>query len=116
MTYTELYPKLVLLESLVPMDILLMQPPYPRWYNENARCDYHSDNRRHSTEDILELYIEKDVKVVCMPMKTVYKPCLGQVRWMKNKRRKEKIKTGKDSIVNTIRGPWATPFKTVKIF
>ena len=25
--------------------------PYPRWYNENARCDYHSDNRGHSTED-----------------------------------------------------------------
>ena len=27
-----------------------MQPPYPRWYNENARYDYHSDNRGHSTE------------------------------------------------------------------
>ena len=25
--------------------------PYPRWYNENARCDYHSDNREHSTMD-----------------------------------------------------------------
>ena len=28
-----------------------MQPPYPRWYNENARCDYHSGNRGHSTKD-----------------------------------------------------------------
>ena len=28
-----------------------MHPPYPRWYNENARCDYHSGNRGHSTED-----------------------------------------------------------------
>ena len=28
-----------------------MQSPYPRWYNKNARCDYHSDNRGHSTED-----------------------------------------------------------------
>ena len=36
MTYTELYPKLVQLDSLVPMDIPLMQPLYPRWYNENA--------------------------------------------------------------------------------
>ena len=55
MTYTELYPKLVQLGSLVPMDIPPMQPPYPRWYNENARCDYHSGNRGHSTEDCTAL-------------------------------------------------------------
>ena len=55
MTYTELYPKLVQLGSLVPMDIPPMQPPYPRWYNENARCDYHSGNREHSTEDCTAL-------------------------------------------------------------
>ena len=50
MTYTELYPKLVQLGSLVPMDIPPMQPPYPRWYNKNTHCDYHSGNRGHSTE------------------------------------------------------------------
>ena len=55
MTYTELYPKLVQLGSLVPMDIPLMQPSYPKWYNENARCDYHSGNRGHSTEDYITL-------------------------------------------------------------
>ena len=55
MTYTELYPKLVQLGSLVQMDIPPMQPPYPRWYNENARCDYHSGNRGHSTEDCTAL-------------------------------------------------------------
>ena len=55
MTYTELYPKLVQLGSLVPMDISPMQPPYPRWYTENARCDYHSDNRGHSTKDCTAL-------------------------------------------------------------
>ena len=32
-----------------------MQPPYLRWYNENARCDYHSGNRGHSTEDCTAL-------------------------------------------------------------
>ena len=32
-----------------------MQPPYLRWYNENARCDYHSGNRGHSTEDCIAL-------------------------------------------------------------
>ena len=55
MTYIELYPKLVQLGSLVPMDIPPMQPPYPRWYNENAHCDYHSGNSGHSTEDCTAL-------------------------------------------------------------
>ena len=32
-----------------------MQPLYPRWYNENARCDYDSGNKRHSTEDYTAL-------------------------------------------------------------
>ena len=55
MTYTELYPKLVQCGSLVPMDIPPMQPPYPRWYNENVQCDYHSNNRGHSTKDYIAL-------------------------------------------------------------
>ena len=121
MTYTELYPKLVQLGSLVLMDIPAMEPSYPRWYNENAQCDYHSGNRGHSTEDCTalkrkvhdlikagaltfddedvpdvnrnplpnhrrpkinavdsdsELQIEKNVKVVCMPMGTVYEVLL----------------------------------------
>ena len=28
-----------------------MQLSYPRWYNENARCDYHFGNRGNSTKD-----------------------------------------------------------------
>ena len=32
-----------------------MQPSYPRCYNENASCDYHSGNKRHSTEDCTAL-------------------------------------------------------------
>ena len=55
MTYTELYPKLVQLGFLVPMDIPPMQPPYPRWYKENAWCDYHSENKGHSMEDCTAL-------------------------------------------------------------
>ena len=55
MTYTELYPKLIQCSSLVPMDIPLMQLPYPKWYNENAWCNYHSGNRGYSTEDYTAL-------------------------------------------------------------
>ena len=35
---------------MVPVSIPPIRPPYPRWYNENASCDYHSDNRGHSLE------------------------------------------------------------------
>ena len=55
MTYTELYPKLVQLGFLVLIDIPPMQPPYLRWYNENAQYDYHSGNRGHSIEDCTAL-------------------------------------------------------------
>ena len=55
MTYTKLYPKLVQLDSLVLMDIPQMQLPYPKWYNENAQCDYHFNNKRHSIEDYTAL-------------------------------------------------------------
>ena len=32
-----------------------MQLSYPRWYNENARCDYHFGNKGHSTKDCIAL-------------------------------------------------------------
>ena len=55
MIYTELYPKLIQDGLLVPISIPPIQSPYPRWYNENANCDYHSDNRGHSFKDCTAL-------------------------------------------------------------
>ena len=55
MTYTKLYPKLVQGGLLSSVDILPLQPPYPRWYNENVHCDYHSSNRGHSTKNCTTL-------------------------------------------------------------
>ena len=40
---------------MVPINIPPIRPPYPRWYNENASCDYHSGNRGHSLEDCTAL-------------------------------------------------------------
>ena len=55
MTYTELYPKLIQSSLLEPISISPIRPPYPKWYKENASCDYHSSNRRHSLEDYTAL-------------------------------------------------------------
>ena len=54
-TYTKLYPKLVQGGLLSPVNIPSLQPPYPRWYNENVHCDYHSGNKGHSTENCTTL-------------------------------------------------------------
>ena len=45
---TELFPKLIReqLVSRVPIDPIL--PPYPRWYDPNASCDYHYRAKGHS--------------------------------------------------------------------
>ena len=55
MTYTELYPELVQGGLLSSVDIQPLQPPYPRWYNENVHCDYHSGNKGRSTENCTAL-------------------------------------------------------------
>ena len=55
MTYMELYPKLIQGSLLVPVSIPPIQPPYPRWYNENTSFDYHSSNRGHFLEDCIAL-------------------------------------------------------------
>ena len=55
MTYTKLYPKLIQGGMLVPVSIPPIRPPYPRWYNENASCDYHFSNMGYSLEDCTAL-------------------------------------------------------------
>ena len=32
-----------------------MEPPYPRWYDANANCDYHYGIKDHSTKNCLTL-------------------------------------------------------------
>jgi len=51
MTYTELLPDLLknALVSLCPAKTL--QSPYPKYYNASAKCEYHSGEMGHSTEN-----------------------------------------------------------------
>ncbi|KAA0053620.1 Gag-pro-like protein [Cucumis melo var. makuwa] len=39
----------------VPIQVISIQPPYPKWYDSNAQCDYHAGRVRHLTENCLAL-------------------------------------------------------------
>ncbi|TYK04059.1 uncharacterized protein E5676_scaffold3019G00010 [Cucumis melo var. makuwa] len=55
MTYTELLPQLIQNRQLAPIPMIPIQPPYPKWYDSNARCDYHAGGVGYSTENCLAL-------------------------------------------------------------
>ncbi|KAA0060421.1 uncharacterized protein E6C27_scaffold22G002400 [Cucumis melo var. makuwa] len=55
MTYTELLPQLIQNRQLAPIPMIPIQPPYPKWYDSNARCDYHAGGVGHSTENCFAL-------------------------------------------------------------
>ena len=50
-TYTELFPKLVEIDQIEPVQLAPLRPPFPRWYNAHTRCDYHAGNPGHSTKN-----------------------------------------------------------------
>ena len=54
-TYTELLPKLLAKQLIVLSCALPLKPPFPKSYNPNVHCDYHSRIQRHSTEDCISL-------------------------------------------------------------
>ena len=50
-TYVELLPKLIDNGSIVPIQGKPRKPPFPKWYDINTRCNYHSGVPSHSVED-----------------------------------------------------------------
>ncbi|KAA0066746.1 uncharacterized protein E5676_scaffold384G00790 [Cucumis melo var. makuwa] len=42
-------------QGQAPIPMIPIQPPYPKWYDSNARCDYHAGGVGHSTENCLAL-------------------------------------------------------------
>ena len=50
-TYAELLPKLIDNGSIVPIQGKPRKPPFPRWYDVNTKCDYHSEILGHSIEN-----------------------------------------------------------------
>ena len=38
-----------------PVQVPPLQPSYPKWYNSNAHCDYHSGAAGHTLENCVAL-------------------------------------------------------------
>jgi len=51
MTYIELLPDLLKNSLVVLCPAKVVQPPYPRYYDPNVKCEYHSGEIGHSTEN-----------------------------------------------------------------
>ncbi|KAA0032112.1 Gag-pro-like protein [Cucumis melo var. makuwa] len=51
----ELLPQLIQNRQLAPISMIPIQLPYLKWYDSNARCDYHARGAGHSTENYLAL-------------------------------------------------------------
>ncbi|KAK5812007.1 hypothetical protein PVK06_027401 [Gossypium arboreum] len=51
MTYRELYQSLFDAHVVAPFYLKPLQPPYPKWYDANAQCEYHAGITGHSIEN-----------------------------------------------------------------
>ncbi|XP_016752454.2 uncharacterized protein [Gossypium hirsutum] len=51
MTYRELYQNLFNAHVVSPFYLEPLQPPYPKWYDTNAQCEYHVGITGHSIEN-----------------------------------------------------------------
>ncbi|KAH1215084.1 hypothetical protein GmHk_13G036315 [Glycine max] len=53
MAYSELWPSLLENHLVVAIPRKVFQPPYPKWYNSNATCAYHSGAPEHNIDSCL---------------------------------------------------------------
>ncbi|XP_052882782.1 uncharacterized protein LOC128291616 [Gossypium arboreum] len=53
-TYRELYQNLYDTHAIAPFHLKPLQLPYPKWYDANARCEYHAGISGHSIENCTE--------------------------------------------------------------
>ncbi|KAA3460740.1 hypothetical protein EPI10_027374 [Gossypium australe] len=51
MTYKELYQSLFDAHVVSPFYLKPIQPPYPKWYDTNAQCEYHAGTTGHLIEN-----------------------------------------------------------------
>ena len=49
------FPKLVEIGHIKPIHLAPLRPPFLRWYDAHARCNYHAGNPGHSTKNCTAL-------------------------------------------------------------
>ncbi|GKV48344.1 hypothetical protein SLEP1_g55166 [Rubroshorea leprosula] len=55
LSYTEVFQQLVAVGLVTPVPMVPLNPPFPTWYNPQARCEYHSGGVGHDLENCLAL-------------------------------------------------------------
>ncbi|XP_017636780.1 uncharacterized protein LOC108478831 [Gossypium arboreum] len=65
MTYMELYQNMFNAHVVSPFYLEPLQPPYPKWYDRNAQCDYYAGITGHSIENCtaFKKVVERLIKV-----------------------------------------------------
>ncbi|KAA0059164.1 RNA-directed DNA polymerase (Reverse transcriptase), Ribonuclease H-like protein [Cucumis melo var. makuwa] len=86
MSYTKLPPQLLKSHqvAIVPQEPL--QPPYPKWYEPNAKCEYHAGALEHSTNN-------------CFPLKAKVQS-LVKDGWLKFKKTREEHDVNQNPLPN----------------
>ncbi|GKV15498.1 hypothetical protein SLEP1_g26285 [Rubroshorea leprosula] len=54
-SYTEVFRQLIAARLVTPVPMVPLNPPFPIWYNPQARCEYHSGGVGHDLENCLAL-------------------------------------------------------------
>ncbi|XP_040967875.1 uncharacterized protein [Gossypium hirsutum] len=64
-TYRDLYQSLYDAHAISPFHLKPLQPPYPKWYDANTRCEYHARILGHSIENCTDFKkaVERLIKV-----------------------------------------------------
>ncbi|XP_052877301.1 uncharacterized protein LOC108471363 [Gossypium arboreum] len=64
-TYHELYQSLYDVHAIAPFHLKPLQPLYPKWYDANARCEYHAGISMHSIENCtgFKKVVERLIKI-----------------------------------------------------
>ncbi|GKV38976.1 hypothetical protein SLEP1_g46822 [Rubroshorea leprosula] len=55
MSYTEVFRQLIAARLVTPVPMVPLNPPFPIWYNPQARCEYHSGGVGYDLENCLAL-------------------------------------------------------------
>ncbi|XP_040932126.1 uncharacterized protein [Gossypium hirsutum] len=100
-TYRELHQNLYDAHAIAPFHLKPLQPPYPKWYDANARCEYHLEYRgtqsrinTSSTENPLPNHDNQGINAIGKVGEIREKENVGEIRMPMRVIREEMMKRG----------------------